>query len=426
MNQLKTENIGNEIYFHTIVDPRFKTNCISVNCLNKLDKTTVSENAILPFLLRKRSKDIPDITSLGEKLQELYGASFFADCNKIGDNQVLALSINYLADKFAFDKEKEKESISKKASDILIGSLLNPALENGYFIDEDIETEKQNVIELIESEFNEKRDYAINKAIEIMCGNDHFGLHRFGKVNEIKSLDKETITNAYKRMISSSQIHIIFVGESIDDAVAQTFKKAFKNIKRENVYSSSTALFQKSELKKEVEKEDVAQSKLALGFSAPANTWEEKTAMTVMNAVLGGTPISKLFTNVREKQSLCYYCAARYYQHKGIILIDSGVEHENVLKAKNAILEQIEDMKNGKFTDEQFEQTKLAINNNYLSLGDSANNLVYWYLNQISVGADKSPQEEIEITKTITRDMVTKAAKKVSLCMDYVLTGDEK
>jgi hypothetical protein len=97
----------------------------------------------------------------------------------------------------------------------------------------------------------------------------------------------------------------------------------------------------------------VKQGKLVMGFRlGMKDRNDDYAAKRIMSDVFGGNPNSKLFKVVREEMSLCYYCSSRMLRAKGIMLVQSGIESFNEEKAKTAILDQLEEIKKGNFTEE--------------------------------------------------------------------------
>ena len=148
-------------------------------------------------------------------------------------------------------------------------------------------------------------------------------------------------------------------------------------------------------------------------------------AMKLMNSVFGGTPFSKLFLNVREKLSLCYYCSSGYNDRKGVLFVDSGVEHANIEKAKAEILNQLKAVQNGEFTDEEINNSRLSMINSLRGVTDGARSIAEWYFKQSYAGQSLSPEDEIERLKSVTKEDIIAAAKSLSLDTVYVLTGKE-
>lgn len=416
---LKQEKIAEGVAFSSIHDQRFKTNRISVNLFLKLDEDTATAYAVLPFLLRKGCATCPDFTELNKQLTALYGAYLGADVRKIGDSQVLNLSISCLDDAYAL----EGEPLTQKAVAILTDILLKPAFVDGRFKEEDLKVEKQNLIDLIQSEINDKRSYAIGRLTELMCEGEPYGINKYGSIEQAEKLDAETVTAAYHKMIQTADVQILYVGSG-DAAVAlDAFRKAFSPVSRADVYRPETTSSKApDEVKEHTDTFQVAQSKMVLGFRS-GSTPQDDCAMRLATALYGGTPFSKLFLNVREKLSLCYYCAARLDRIKGIVLVDCGVETENIEKARREILAQLTSLQNGEFTDEELENTKLSLVNSMKTVSDSPSYVEVWYLSQICYGTKNTPQDEIDMTNRITREQVVGAAKQVKLDTVYVLTG---
>ncbi|WP_270739638.1 EF-P 5-aminopentanol modification-associated protein YfmF [Massilioclostridium coli] len=423
MYPLKREQIANGVYFNSILDKRFKTNRISVNLFLPLDSTTATERAIIPFLLRKGNQSCPDMTQLNRKLMSLYGAYLEADVRKIGDNQVLNLSISCLDDTYGL----EGEALTQQAATILCESLLKPNLEQGLFRQQDLAIEKQNLIDLINSEINEKRIYAIGRLTELMCNTEPYGNNKYGSVEQAETLTAEQVTNAYRQVISTADIQIIYAGCGNEQVAKQVFQQAFANVQRENTYSMKNSVVKQVDKLQEVtERFQVAQSKMVLGFRTGTEATDQQTnAMRLMCAIYGGTPFSKLFLNVREKMSLCYYCAARMDKIKGIMTVDCGIENQNIEKAKQEILRQLELMKQGDFTQEEIDHTRLSLMNAAKTVGDSLANLEVWYLMQICCGTEYTPQDEIAMLDHCTREDIIAAANQVQLDTVYVLTSKE-
>ncbi len=149
-------------------------------------------------------------------------------------------------------------------------------------------------------------------------------------------------------------------------------------------------------------------------------------ACTILSGLFGGTPVSKLFTNVREKMSLCYYCASAYVHSKGTILVDSGVENENVGILTEEVINQLDMIKKGDFTDEELTNTKLALINNIKSVSDSPSSLIGWYFAGYYKGNIISPEQGIKDILSVTREQLTEAANSFSLDTVYVMAGNEK
>lgn len=422
MTGIEQRSVCDGVNFRSIRDSRFKTVRMSIHFFRPLERESVSGNAILPFLLTRACKKYPDYTKLNEHLAELYGAELDADVQKLGDTQVLSVSVTGLADRYALNGEQ----ISAELSHLLCSMLFEPPFENGMFPEQGFEQEKRQMMETLDSEFNEKRLYALRRCEEIMCANEPYGIGRYGTKDDIRNLKRESLNEAWLRMIHSTKAEILVLGDCNPEPVYQDFTAAFQNLGRA-CSDKCPNLIRKSVDKpnKVTEKTDVAQSKLVMGFRAGCAEPEKAVpAMKLMSALYGGTPNSKLFLNVREKMSLCYYCSSAFNPIKGILAVQSGVEQENIERAESEILAQLEEVKKGDFTDDDLSAAKLSLCNSYHTISDSLDSLEGWYLSKTFSDPGRTPEQEAEMISAVTREELIAAARQVTLDTVYRLTGN--
>jgi len=418
---IEQRSICDGVNFRSIKDTKFKTVRMSVNFMLPLQKTVAASNAILPFLLSRASRGYPDFTKLGERLAELYGAEINADVQKLGDVQLLSISATGISDRYALNGE----SISAELSKLLCSIIFDPPFENGHFPEVGFEQEKRQTLELIDSEYNDKRTYAKLRCEEVMCSDEPYGISRYGSKDDIKNLKLNELTQAWQYLIRNAKIEILVLGDCNPSHVFDGFYRAFQQLERTSSTPCPTENVKEAAKVNEVtEKMDIAQSKLVLGFrTATAVPDEEISAVKLMTALFGGTPSSKLFLNVREKLSLCYYCSAQYNSMKGIMLVQSGVETKNVDRAKQEILIQLDEIKKGNFDENELNSAKLSLCNSYRTIGDSLGGMEAWYLSQTFSNQIKRPEEAAALIQAVTRDEIIDAANKVTLDTVYRLIG---
>lgn len=423
MMQIQKASLGDQVQLQTIQDSRFKTMRISVHFLVPLSKQTAASNALLPFLLTRACRDYPDYTRLSQRLAELYGASVSAEIGKAGDVQVLSVTATGIADDYCFGGEH----ISRELAGLLSQMLFAPPFdESGNFKEEDFRQEKRQTLENIESEFNDKRIYARKRCEEIMCADEPYGISRYGTKEDIEKLTREELKEAWHHLIESAQVEVLVLGNCNTEEVASSFKEAFEKQARNAVKPCETKIVLKAgEVKDVTEKQQVAQSKLVMGFRTGTEYDTPGEAETrLMVALFGGTPHSKLFLNVREKLSLCYYCSAQYNAAKGIMLVQSGVETKNMAAAEKEILAQLEEVRAGNFTDEEIISAKLSVCNSYRTIGDYLGATENWYLGQVFRREMMSPEEAAAELNQVTRERIIAAANRVTLDTIYRLEGE--
>lgn len=408
-----------------IPENKFKNALISFSMFTPLDKKYVSQNAVIPSLLTHSCKKYPSIKLLNQKLEELYGASVSPSVSKVGDFQALTITAFSADDRFLPYQSENINNLSALLCDLIFSPNLS---SEGIFFDEDIEREKIQLIEEIKSEKNDKKIYARSKCEEIMCKNEKYGINPLGTIESAKNLDPKTVFDAWKQLLENSYIEVMMIGNEKNNFLINELKNRFQNIKRNTSFTFETEVIKKAkQITQKQEHMDVTQCKLVMGFRTEIAKPDKKIqAVKVMNALLGGTPQSKLFLNVREKLSLCYYCSSRYNANKGIILIESGVEEKNIEKAKKEILEQIKDIQLGNFSDSQFEETKLYLKQSMKKIQDNIEVLDNWYLLQTFDEIKKEPEETIKEIENVSREDVINAALKISLDTIYILSGSEE
>lgn len=410
--------IANGVEGCFIKSNKFKTSSISVNMFIPADEKAVSAYSLLYLILTDSTKDYPDYTSLNKALKNLYNASLFGGVQKFGDMRMVKFGISVLDDNFTLSGEK----ISNKAADLLLGAIFNPLLENSKFKQEVFENSKRILIDTINAQINEKRGYAISKTENAMFENEPASIQNNGTVKTVESLTNEDIVEAHKTLLQNSFVRINVISQNEPKAVFERFKEYFNLLERK-VEKKNLTTFHKTagEIKHLEEKMNVTQGKLCLGFTLKTGeTRQEVANSAVFVDIFGGGPYSKLFTNVREKQSLCYYCAARLNSKKGAFIVDSGILEENKDKAYNGILEQLKEIQNGNLSEEEVNSSKIALVDSLGSYNDQTATLDSWYA--VSTFNDGETIEDYaNLIKNVTVDDVIAVANSVKLDTVYFL-----
>lgn len=418
------KNIENGVSLICVNTGRFKTNEIAVSLALPLKKETASANALMINLISRKSEEFPSLLMLNKQLAGLYGATLLAGVSKVGECQVLKLGITCLDDRFSLDGA----SISLDSIKLLLSMLFKPRFnEKHMFFDEDIESEKRILIEKLEAEENEKRIYILRQAEKAMFGDEPYGINRFGTIEDIRSLTAADIKNAWENALSSAKIMFTIVGNADEDKAAGCISDAFSAVNR-NYSELPEAVFVPhcDKPREHIERIDVNQGKLVLGFRVNLKPDDElAAAMRSFCDIFGGGPYSKLFANVREKLSLCYYCSARYTRLKSMILIQCGCNEENMDKAVNEILNQLEIIKNGDF-EEEFSSSKIGLTDAIMSVNDAPDAIEAWYTGQITDKKIKTPDESAAENNSVTMEQIKKCASLLTLDTIYKLSAPKE
>lgn len=418
-NIINRRKIADGVYFSSITDKRYKKNLISVAFSTQLSEDTATENVIVPVLLTKCNSKLPTYKAFNNKMSRLYASGIGGTAGRQYDLQTISFGAYYLDDIYALSGEK----MTGIMTDILIDCLTSPVTENGVFSEKFVELEKKTVIDNIETAINDKRSYAIERAMKTICKGEPASVCSYGTVEKAKLITPDSAYKAYRRMLETMPCEIICTGCSDFEGVAEKFSAAFEKAVRHDIENTTIALSPvKTQTEEVTERLTVNQSKLVLGFKSHS---DDDAALVLLQKIFGGTTSSKLFRNVREKMSLCYYCSAARNDLKGIMLVNSGVENENIEKTKEAVIDQLEEIKNGNFTNEDINFAEMAIKNDFKSVADSAGNVSNWYFDCIRKNDIVTPEEKLGRYLGVSKERIIAAAKSMVLDSVYVLTGNE-
>jgi len=409
---------------HVMSTKAFKTFAISLYAGVPLAEDTVTSTALIPFVLRRGTASFPETTQFRERLEELYGAGFGFDVYKRGDHQIVQFRMDTINDSFV----QSKESLLGESFAFLGEVLTRPVLEEGIFRPSYVTTERETVRKKLEAIVNDKIRYAAERCIEEMCRHEPYRLHPLGQRADLDALTPEKLFQSYNTWLEDAILDLYVVGDTTPEEVEQLVKRHFGRGKAQiREYSSNFVPVSVSEVRTVEEKLDVSQGKLNMGLRTSITYKDDAYASALMyNGILGGYPHSKLFVNVREKESLAYYASSRYDGHKGLGTIQSGIETQNYGKAVDIIKKQLEEMKAGVISDLELSQTKAMIRNLLSEIQDSAFEMISFDFNRQISGKDRSAQELMDQVEGTGAEEVKAAADTFQLDTIYFLTGQKE
>ena len=413
---MKYVNIANGVKGLFIENNRFSTTHISVNLYLPLKNETIAVNALLPYVLSSCCKEYPDFSALNLRLSELYGADVGGIADKIGDTQLLKFFSFCVED----DAIPEAVPVAEQACDLLFSMIFEPSTKNGSFLDADVERERRLTLEKIEGIINDKRAYAISRITKEMYKDEAFGQLKTGSYDAVAATTGKSLFAAWQEVISTAEIVIQVIGKKLPDGLFNRLAEKLQGFERRVAeIKTTTPKKPNATVNRIEEKMDVSQGKLVMGFCTDVVGSDKETAfLAVFADLFGGGPYSKLFKNVREKYSLCYYCAARPNRSKGFMLVDCGVEPKNAERAEAEILNQLEDIKKGDLTAEDLAASIRSLKDSLICLNDSQAALDNWYSMRIS-DDPVSPEDYISIIEKVTIEDVIKAAGLYTLDTVY-------
>lgn len=388
---------------------KFKTDEIAVFITLPLKKETITMNALLPAVLRRGTKNYKNQLEIGKQLEEMYGAFFNCGIDKTGDYCILKFYIETLSNKYTPDNE----NLSQKAMDLITEIIFNPLIENDGFNKEYVEQEKDNLRKKIESRKDNKEIYAFNRCIEEMFKNDPYGIYKNGYIEELDKINEKSLFDYYKKMIENCRIDVMINGKDANEInVSKEDKKDILEVNK------TSEIKQANDVNIVNEKADVTQGKLIIGMNTPI---ENKFAVSMYNAILGGGANSKLFQNVREKASLAYSTGSKYIRRKDAIVIVTGIELQNYEKTLKIIKQQIEDMKSGNISDDEFDKAKQLIVASLNMIKESQEDTITFYFDQSLFEENLPLDEYIKNIEEVSKEQVIDIAQKVSINTIYYL-----
>lgn len=418
----KSYVINDNISLHYIPMEKLKTTSIGIYIHRSLNEEDASKNALLPYVLKSGCSLFNDTEKIARRLEELYGADLSAGIMKKGEDQIIAFDAETISDKYAANNEPLVKDLLK----LLLSIVFDPICEDGAFKASFVELEKKNSIDRIESVINDKRTYAQLRCIEEMCKGEPFGIYKLGSAEAISSITPQSLYSYYKQVTAESPIDIFICGDADINEICAELKKI--NIPFKKAALPACKLFSgNSEVKHITDRMEVTQGKLCIGFKTGIKgDSPDSAALTVANSIFGAGAHSKLFNNVREKLSLCYFASSQADIYKGIMLVNAGIEFKNFQKAYDEILVQLESVKKGDISDFEFDSAVSAVLNSYRSAYDDPRYMQNIHLGEIILGTDLSIEDHINMIKKVTREDVVRVMNNVELDTVYFLTGKEE
>jgi predicted Zn-dependent peptidase len=390
-----------------------------------LSRETVTLNALLPAVLKRGTVKLDSQEKISIELENMYGSTFDCGIDKIGDNHVIKFYLESLNDNFIPQDVGQIE----KSINLLLDILFNPLIEDEKFKEEYVNSEKNNIKQLIESRIDNKDRYALSRCTEEMYKDQTYGLYKYGYSEDLDSITSESLYSHYTQIKDRSKIDIFVSGdiktEEVLDIVIKNENistvperegKAIINNEQTEVKSENNL-----EPKKVEERMDVGQGKLVIGLDVKVYEKNAKFPIAIYNVILGESATSKLFQNVREKESLAYTIRSNYVRQKNNIYIKSGIEIEKYEKAIKIIKEQLEDMSKGKFTDEDLQNAKKYMESGIRTVEDEQDSEITYYIGQELAGSLTTFDEYVKRINDVTKEDVEKVANSVNINTIYFL-----
>lgn len=424
MSVEEIKQIENGIKFHLLPNKKHKTLTFAVKFRAPLEKETITKRALLPYILKQGTVSLPSRKELQEELAELYGSVLSIGGSKKGEKHILTFYLEVPNEKFL----PNTSSLVERAIKLLNEIVYKPNQESNAFSPRVFDREKETLRQNIRSLKDDKASYANMRLIDEMCADEAYSIHAQGYEADLSALSNQDLFAYYQHIRQEDEMDVYVSGDFDTKQMLSLLTDHFKRTARSKETTEQKAEsspVQEVTPKELIEEDQLQQAKLNIGYRTNILFDDSKyPALHVFNGIFGGFPSSKLFINVREKNSLAYYAVSRLESHKGLLLVMSGIAPEDYQKAITIIREQMEAMKKGDFTEEEMEETKLLIINQLKETLDHTQGMIE-FMYQQEVGHKEITVDELfESIRQVTKEQVVDVAKQTQEDMVYLLTSE--
>ncbi|MBQ8894022.1 MAG: insulinase family protein [Clostridia bacterium] len=397
------------------ITDHFKSSYLAVDFVMPLTVENATGMSLLAGVISRGCKAYPQMDLISRYLARHYGASFSINASKAGELEILTFAFTYLDNEYAIDGEDIRGAVIALFKEMVF----HPLAENGAFTAEYVEQEKTNLSDKIIGLFNDKRIYSLERCKALMCGDEAFGINEMGDRETLSAFDAHSLYAYFERMMSEAYVVISYVGKDRAHFLGE-LADGFTD--RSDVMPE-TVVKTAGKLQEIVEPMDLNQSKLNLGFRLGRSALNNGAACRLFNVLYGGSANSKLFMNVRERLSLCYYCSSIIDRFKNVMFVSSGVEASKYEEARGEIEAQLAAVAAGEFTDEELENARVYLIDSIRGFLDSEGALASLMLSGTLRNEMKTPEQEIEDISKVTRSEIVEIAREVTLDTVYLLKG---
>lgn len=420
--EINIKTLQEGVYLASGKTEDFKSAVMSVSFAVPLEEETASGYSLLTNLLSLCTGSYPTMQSFSVIKDELYALGLDAYVQRRGELLLVRLEVNTIADSFAFDNER----VLYRATELLGDAIFNPHIVNGEFPQANVETERLCLIEEIASLIENKPSYAMHRAKQILCEGEPFAVASGGTVERVSALSGSDLVGFYNHILNNAPVFITYAGEADTDYITECINAHMPFTPRKNDLPEPIFHTHRGEILRVRETLEMEQSVLILGLNTEmAESSKQRAVLSVYDEIFGGSPASKLFMNVREKEGLCYYCSSYPVGKKNIIFVSCGLEKGFEEKAISAIYREVDAMKNGEFSDEDVINAKNSIHRSLRGTESSLNSINGYLLTQI-LSKDPVTIEEIgEFVDSVTREEIIAFAQTVQAELEYILGGAE-
>ncbi len=404
---------------------KFKTEMLSVSILAPVDRYRSPMSLLALSTLKRGTEKFPTIGAVNRRLDELYATTVSVKSLRQGNCNVLGFSAEMLGEEYT----DGKTDIFGGTLELICQMLFHPLTdERGFFMPAYIENERNNQCDTIAAQINNPRAYASRRMRDILYEGDDYGISLVGEIDAVRAITGEQLRDCYHSLIRDNRFEVFYVGsrpmDEVEAMLSHELLPRLGDAPRMRI-AQTPAPIPVREVRRVTEEMPLAQGKLVMGFDCGVHIRDEDFfAMLVMKELYGYSPVNKLFMQLREKMSLCYYCSASYDIFKGTMSVSSGIAPENRDIAECEIINQLHEIAAGHVTPEEFEAAKHSLLGGYRSIFDSPAALESYYSCREDFGIDCPISLCMEKIKEVELADVVRVAAGVRLDTVYFLNGN--
>ncbi|MEW4354845.1 pitrilysin family protein [Streptococcus pneumoniae] len=408
------------VRLHFISSDKYKTNRIKMRFAAPMLKETLAGRVLSASMLETVNKVYPTSQAFRERLANLYGANYSTSVSKRGLSHYVDINLSFVRDSFL----SRKNTLTEEMMEFLKASLLYPLATDSAFDESAFAVEKRNVLLDLEAEIENHFYHAHRELNRLYYEEEDMQLPRIGTVDLVKQETAQSSFTQFQSMLANDQIDVFFIGDFNEIQVVETMK-SFNFLPRQQdlqlQYQQSTS----NVVREGLEQKDTNQSIIELGYHFPIQYGDDgHLPLIVLNGLLGGFSHSKLFVNVREKESLAYTISSQIDIFSGLLRVYAGIDRLNRTKTVSLIHRQITDLKRGKFTDEELSATKDMLKNSMLlSLDRQSSLMERAYLREVFGRKSLSPAVWLTNLQEVSREDIMAVASQLNLQAVYFMEG---
>ena len=426
MHTVHTSSISPGVNLTCVITDKFKTGCLSINLISGLRRTTAASSALLPDVLRRGSSELPDMELISSALDDLYGARIEPIVRKKGELHCIGFYADFPDDRYL----PGGMSVLERTASLAGGMLLSPVLRDGLLREDYIDGEKKNLIDEIHAGINDKRIFATDRLLEEMCAGEAYSVNKLGSESEASAITPRSLTGHHIDQLATPSVELLYCGSAEPQRVRDALLSSLRGLPERGVTKipeTEIILTPAAASPRRITQAlDISQGKMSLGFRLGKimEGTPDLPTMMVLNAIFGGGVTSKLFLNVREKLSLCYYASSTIDKHKGIMVVSSGVEFANFDIALDEIMAQLGHIQNGDVSDWELQSAKRSIVTSINSAMDSPSGLMEMYFDSSVSAVRYDPEDLCGMVEAVSLDRVVDASSGIKLDTAFFLTGE--